>query len=126
RDFITNRQAEIQRYNEVNGFVGPNAINGRRQTNLGIFRKYIEHYLRHKIEINQDMVLMVRQLEPTDTGIPIQIYCFTKSKVWVEYENIQSDIFDHILSMVHLFDLKIFEQPSGNDFRMLSRPIKND
>ncbi len=122
-EFITNRQEEIRKYNEENGFTGANAINGRKQTNLGIFRKYIEHYLKHKVEINQDMLLMVRQLEPTETGIPLEVYCFTKSKVWMEYESAQSDIFDHILSMVPVFDLKIFEQPSGNDFRSLSRPI---
>ena len=119
KEFITKRQQEIKRYNEENGFVGPNAINGRRQTNLGIFRKYVEHYLKHKVEINHDMPLMVRQMEPTDTGIPLEVYCFTRTKVWIEYESVQSDIFDHILSMVHLFDLRIFEQPSGNDFRSL-------
>lgn len=119
KEFITKRQQEIRQYNEENGFIGANAINGRRQTNLGIFRKYIEHYLRHKVEINHDMPLMVRQMEPTDTGIPLEVYCFTRTKVWVEYESVQSDIFDHILSMVPLFDLRIFEQPSGNDFRSL-------
>lgn len=120
-DFISQRQQEIDRYNVENGFVGENAINGRRQTNLGIFRKYIEHYLQNKVEINKEMALMVRHQEPTESGIPIEIYCFTKTKVWIEYEAIQSDIFDHILSMVHYFDLRIFEQPSGNDFRMLTR-----
>lgn len=120
KEFITKRQQEINRYNEDNGFVGANAINGRKQTNLGIFRKYMEHYLRHKVEINHDMPLMVRQLEPTDTGIPLEVYCFTRTKVWAEYESVQSDMFDHILSMVHLFDLRIFEQPSGNDFRSLN------
>lgn len=122
REFITKRQEEIRRYNEENGFVGANAINGRKQTNLGVFRKYVEHYLRQKVEINHDMPLMVRQLEPTDTGIPLEVYCFSRSKVWVEYESVQSDIFDHILSMIHLFDLRIFEQPSGNDFRSLKDP----
>lgn len=120
-DFISQRQQEIDRYNVENGFVGENAINGRRQTNLGIFRKYIEHYLQNKVEINKEMALMVRHQEPTESGIPIEIYCFTKTKVWIEYEAIQSDIFDHILSMVHYFDLRIFEQPSGNDFRSLSK-----
>jgi miniconductance mechanosensitive channel len=123
KEFITNRQAEIQRYNEENGFVGANAINGRRQTNLGIFRKYMEHYLKHKVEINQDMPLVVRQLEPTESGIPLEVYCFTKTKVWNEYEAIQSDVFDHILSMVHFFELRIFEQPSGNDFRKLRADV---
>lgn len=124
REFITKRQEEINRYNKEHGFVGANAINGRKQTNLGIFRKYIEHYLRHKVEVNHDMSLMVRQMEPSDTGIPLEIYCFTKTKVWIEYESVQSDIFDHVLSMVHLFDLRIFEQPSGNDFRSLKPALR--
>lgn len=120
-EFISNRQLEIDRYNIENGFVGENAINGRRQTNLGVFRKYIEHYLKNKVEINKNMSLMVRHLEPTESGIPIEVYCFTHTKIWNEYEAVQADIFDHILSMVHYFDLRIFEQPSGNDFRSLGK-----
>jgi len=116
-EFIVKRQQEIQKYNEENGFIGENAINGRKQTNIGVFRKYIEHYLQHKVEINNNMTLMVRQLEPTDTGIPLEIYCFTKTKIWTEYEAVQADVFDHVLAMVHLFDLKIFERLSGNDIK---------
>lgn len=123
REFITNRQEEIRKYNEDNGFVGENAVNGRRQTNLGIFRKYIQYYLKHKVEINQEMTLIVRQLEPTDTGIPLEIYCFTKTKEWEAYEAIVSDIFDHILAMVRQFELQIFEQPSGRDMREAFRKI---
>lgn len=123
KEFITNRQQEIQKYNEDNGFVGANAVNGRRQTNLGIFRKYIQYYLQHKVEINQEMTLMVRQLEPTDTGIPLEIYCFTKTKEWEPYEGIVADIFDHVLAMVHEFELEIFEQPSGRDMRSAFRSI---
>ncbi len=118
--FITTRQEEIKRYNEEHGFVGDNAINGRRQTNLGIFRRYIEHYLSHKVEINQDMILMVRQLEPTEIGVPIEIYCFTKTKSWEPYELAISDIFDHIFAMTPLFDLQIFEKPSSKDMRLLT------
>jgi len=117
REFITTREQEIQRYNEDNGFIGENAINGRKQTNIGIFRRYIEHYLHNKVEINNNMTLMVRQLEPTDTGIPLELYCFTKTKIWTEYEAIQADVFDHVLAMVHLFDLQIFEKLSGNDLK---------
>jgi len=121
RDFIIKREQEIQKYNEENGFTGENAINGRKQTNIGLFRKYIEHYLQHKIEINNAMTLMVRQLEPTDTGIPLEIYCFTKTKIWTEYESIQADVFDHVLAMVHIFELQIFEKLSGNDLKAVAK-----
>lgn len=117
KEFIETRQVEIKKYNEERGFIGENAVNARRQTNLGLFRRYIEYYLRHKSEINQNMTLMVRQLEPKPTGIPLEIYCFTISKEWVEYENALADIFDHILAMVNHFDLQIFENPSGKDIR---------
>lgn len=119
-EFITTRQAEINAYNEDNGFVGDNAINGRRQTNLGIFRRYVEHYLSHKVEVNQDMILMVRQLESTEAGVPLEVYCFTKTKEWEPYELAMSDIFDHIFSMISLFELQIFEKPSGKDFREMT------
>lgn len=117
-EFITNRQEEIRKYNETNGFIGENEVNGRKQTNLGIFRKYIEHYLQLKVELNHDMVLMVRQLESSETGIPLEIYCFTKTKDWQPYELVIADIFDHIFAMVKLFDLEIFESPAGRDVRM--------
>lgn len=120
-EFVSKRQLEIDQYNIENGFIGENAINGRKQTNLGVFRKYIEHYLKNKVEINKNMSLMVRHLEPTESGIPMEVYCFTHTKIWNEYEAVQADIFDHILSMVHYFDLRIFEQPSGNDFRSLGK-----
>lgn len=126
KEFIETRQLEIKKYNEERGFVGENAVNARRQTNLGLFRRYVEYYLKHKSEINQNMTLMVRQLEPKATGIPLEIYCFTKSKEWVEYENTLADIFDHILAMVNHFDLQIFESPSGKDIRSLEFTSSND
>lgn len=116
-DFITTRQQEIENYNIENGFIGENAVNGRRQTNLGIFRRYVEHYLSHKVEVNQDMLLMVRQLEPTESGVPLELYCFTKTKEWEPYELAMSDIFDHVFAIIPLFDLEIFEKPSGRDMR---------
>lgn len=117
RQFIIDRENEIQQYNESHGFVGENAINGRRQTNLGIFRSYIEHYLRNHPRIHQEMPLMVRQLDSTEVGLPMEIYCFSKEKEWEAYESVQADIFDHIFAMVHLFELDVFERPSGKDFR---------
>lgn len=116
REFIEKRQKEIEDYNTANGFVGEKAINGRRQTNLGLFRRYLEHYLRKHQSVNQEMTLMVRQLQPTEFGIPLEVYCFSKTKVWEEYEVLQADIFDHIFSIVKQFDLVIFERPSGRDF----------
>lgn len=119
RDFVEKRQAEIQEYNERNGLVGERAINARRMTNLGLFRKYLEYYLRNHPLINQKMTLMVRQLEPKEFGVPIEIYCFSKSKVWEDYENLQADIFDHVFAVIHYFELAVFERPSGRNFQMI-------
>lgn len=118
-EFVSNREQEITEYNEKHGFIGDKAINGRRQTNLGVFRRYIEHYLRNHPLVNQEMALMVRQLSSNENGMPLEVYCFTKEKEWEVYERIQADIFDHIFSVVHLFELSIFERPSGKDFRKL-------
>ncbi|MDG1347373.1 MAG: mechanosensitive ion channel [Crocinitomicaceae bacterium] len=118
-EFVSNREQEIKEYNEKHGFVGEKAINGRRQTNLGVFRRYIEHYLRNHPLVNQEMALMVRQMSSNENGMPLEVYCFTKEKEWEIYESIQADIFDHIFSVVHLFELSIFERPSGKDLRKL-------
>ena len=84
-------------------------------TNLGVFRHYVESYLRNHSQIRKDMTLMVRQLNIEDRGIPIEIYCFTTTTEWVKYEEIQADIFDHLLAAVSFFDLEIFQQPGGSD-----------
>lgn len=117
KDFVEKRQAEIEKYNKEHGFVGENAINGRRQTNLGLFRKYVQYYLERRDEINSEMTLMVRQLEPTELGIPLEIYCFTKTKEWEQYEGIVADIFDHLFAVIHLFELVAFERPTGKDMK---------
>ncbi|MEM9015727.1 MAG: mechanosensitive ion channel family protein, partial [Verrucomicrobiota bacterium] len=96
-----------------------NRVNGRRLTNVGIFRAYVEAYLRHHPKINQEMTLLVRQLDPGGRGLPLEIYCFSKIKAWAEYESIQADIFDHLLAVAPEFDLRIFQEPSGLDFRGL-------
>lgn len=117
KDFVDKRQAEITKYNEEHGFVGEKSINGRRQTNLGLFRKYVQYYLERREEINSEMTLMVRQLEPTEFGIPLEIYCFTKTKEWEQYEGVVADIFDHLFAVIHLFELVAFERPTGQDVK---------
>ncbi len=96
-----------------------NRVNGRRLTNIGTFRAYIEAYLRHHPDINQSMTLLVRQLAPEGRGIPIEIYCFSANKNWAAYESIQADIFDHLLAVAPEFDLRIFQEPTGLDFQGL-------
>lgn len=94
------------------------ALNGRRMTNLGTFRAYLERYLNSHPKIRKDMTLMVRQLAPTDNGIPIEVYCFSNVVQWVQYEAIQADIFDHIFAVVGEFDLRVHQSPSGHDMQM--------
>jgi miniconductance mechanosensitive channel len=95
-------------------------LNGRRLTNVGTFRHYLIELLKQHPKIHQNMTLMVRQLEPTNKGLPIEIYTFTNTTVWAEYEGIQADIFDHILAILPVFYLKAHESPTGNDVRSLS------
>ena len=118
-EFIIEQQKEIQKYNEENGLVGDEQIHARRQTNIGLFRRYIEYYLKNNPSINQNMTLMVRQLQTTTEGLPIEIYCFSATQVWAEYEVVIADIFDHLLSVIHTFDLDIHQSPTGSDFRQL-------
>jgi miniconductance mechanosensitive channel len=115
--FYTQRQKEIDVYNEKNGLVGPHELFGRKQTNLGLFRRYIEFYLKQNNEINEEMTLMVRQLPSSDKGMPLEIYCFTKTKEWEAYEEVIADIFDHVFSVIGLFELAVFESPTGQDFK---------
>ena len=102
-------------------------INGRRQTNIGIFRAYIAAYLRQHPEINKDMTFLIRHLKPTEHGLPIEIYVFSSDKVWANYEAIQADIFDHLLAALPIFDLRVFQSPSGFDFShagLRERPLE--
>lgn len=114
--FIQQREEEIKRYNKEHG-LDETQINARRQTNVGLFRKYLEYYLANHEQVHQGMAIMVRQLEPTEKGLPIEIYCFTNTIVWPEYEGVMADIFDHIFAVVKAFELKIHEAPSGEDVR---------
>ena len=117
-DYIQQRQGEIEAFNASHQFDTSQLINGRRMTNLGVFRRYVEAYLRNHPQIRKDMTLLVRQLEMEDRGIPIEIYCFTKTTAWAEYESIQADIFDHLLAATGFFGLEVFQQTTGSDIRL--------
>lgn len=119
-DYIDRKQDEIETYNREHQADSSVIINGRRQTNIGIFRAYVISYLRHHPQINQEMTFLVRQLQPTEYGLPIEIYVFSSDKVWANYEGIQADIFDHLLAALSIFDLRIFQVPSGHDLRQLN------
>ena len=119
KNYIEQRQNEIEEYNLSHNVDESLPVNGRRMTNLGVFRKYLENYLKDHPKINQEMTLIVRHLDPTEKGIPIQIYAFSKEQEWAKYEAVQADIFDHILSIVRLFELRIFQNPSGDDLKQI-------
>ena len=109
RDYVKEKEREITEYNQNKHLSEEDVISRRRQTNVGIFRKYLEVYLRNHPMIRQDLTFLVRQLHPTSKGLPIEIYVFCKDIVWANYESIQSDIFDHVLDVVHEFELKVFQ-----------------
>ena len=116
--YIREKQKEVQAFNQQLDTGGSDhPANGRRLTNIGTFRAYLVAFLRQHPLINQEMTLLVRQLEPTPRGLPLQIYVFSSDKRWVEYEGIVSDLFDHILSVMKEFDLRAYQEPSGLDFR---------
>ncbi|MEI6748609.1 MAG: mechanosensitive ion channel family protein [Bacteroidales bacterium] len=119
-EYVDQKEAELNTYNIENNIDDEVLINGRRQTNLGVFRAYLEAFLQNHPMVHQDMTLLVRQLQPTDLGIPMEIYVFSRITEWAAFENLQSDIFDHILAIIPLFDLQVFQSPTGDDFRKLS------
>lgn len=114
--YVEQRQNDIDKYNAQNGIDKSLSINGRNLTNLGIFRKYINSYIETHPGVNKDMTIMCRHLQPTEKGIPIEIYVFTSDKRWINHEYIMADIFDHIIASVAYFDLEIFELPSGKGY----------
>lgn len=109
KSYLENKQKELKKYNSTNDIDKTTLINGRNLTNLGIFRKYVQIYIEDHPGINKDMSMMVRQLEPTSQGIPLEVYAFSNDIIWANYEAIMSDIFDHILSSINYFDLELFE-----------------
>ena len=115
--YIEERQAEIQDHNRKIGADRSIPVNGRNLTNAGLFRKYAEWYLQNHPGTHKDMTLMVRQLAPTENGLPFELYVFTNTTQWVAYEYIMADIFDHLIAAVPYFDLQIFERESSKDVR---------
>lgn len=118
-DYINNKEQEIAEDNARKE--GDGHYYGRRQTNLGIFRAYVESYLRHNDNIKTDLTFLIRHLAPTPQGLPLEIYVFSRDQVWANYERIQADIFDHLLAIIPEFGLRVFQYPSGADLQLLPR-----
>ena len=116
-DYLKVKLDEIQQFNSDSKVEEEGLINGRSLTNIGTFRAYVEGYLRNHNQIHNEMTFLVRQLPPNASGLPIEIYVFSNDTDWANYEKIQSDIFDHLLSIVSEFELKVFQNPSGSDFK---------
>lgn len=116
-EYLVNKRKEIDEWNAKLAERGQEPVNTRRVTNIGTFRAYVERYLRSHPGVHQRMTLLVRQLSPTADGLPLEIYCFTNTVAWAEYEAIQSDIFDHLLAILPEFGLRVFQHPSGGDMR---------
>ncbi len=113
--YLENKRTELEAYNATLEAGGKDPINTRRVTNLGTFRAYVTAYLRAHPRVNQDMTLMVRQLDPGPTGLPLEVYCFSSDIGWVAYENLAGDIFDHLLAVLPEFGLRLYQQPGGAD-----------
>ena len=120
-NYLESRQQEIEAYNQQHNYQPNLTISGRRQTNVGVFRAYIIAYLKNNAKLHQEMTFLVRQLAPTERGLPLEIYVFSKDQAWANYEAIQADIFDHLLAAAPEFGLQIFQNPSGYDFRCLGK-----
>lgn len=116
-EYVDRKLEELEKYNKEHGIDESFPVNGRRMTNIGTFRAYVERYLRNHPNVRQDLTLMVRQLKPESTGLPMEIYAFANTTEWVVYEAIQADIFDHIFAIVPHFDLRVFQNPAGGDIK---------
>jgi len=119
QEYIRKKQQEIDTYNRDRHINTEIPVNGRRQTNAGLFRAYVEAYLHQHPKIHQDMTFLVRQLQPGPNGLPLQIYVFSKDQAWARYEAIQADIFDHLIAALPHFGLRLFQNPTGHDLRTL-------
>lgn len=115
KDYVENKQEELEQYNKARGVDDSVLVNGRRQTNLGVFRAYLTGYLHNHPDVHDEMTFLVRQLQPSEKGIPVEIYVFSKLQEWAKFESLQSDIFDHILAVIPEFDLRIFQYIIGDE-----------
>ena len=120
KGYIEKKEIEIEQYNKDHRVDVSMPVNGRRLTNIGTFRKYLEEYLKQHPEIHTNMTFLVRHLQPTDKGLPIEIYVFCKDQRWAFYESIQADIFDHIMAVIPQFGLRVYQSPTGDDISMLA------
>ena len=121
QDYLELKLKEVDNSNQTVGANLDQMVKGRRFTNIGTFRAYIKAFLKNRSDIHDEMTFLIRQLPPGEKGLPMEIYVFTKDTDWVRYESIQSDIFDHLMAIVSEFDLKVFQNPSGNDFKSIAR-----
>jgi miniconductance mechanosensitive channel len=126
RDYLQTKQQEIEQFNTETAVDKTVLVNGRHMTNIGIFRVYAESYLQQNPLINKNMTFMVRQLQPTENGLPIEVYAFSVEKELEKFEVVAADIFDHLLAAVPYFDLEIFQSPSGSDMRAALRADNNE
>lgn len=125
-EYILDKEREIQNHNKVNQINTSNKVNGRALTNIGVFRIYIDQYLKNHHHIHQEMTCLVRQLASGETGMPLEIYAFTNKTDWRVYEMVQSDIFDHIFAIAPEFGLRVFQNPTGHDMKSLSAASQSD
>ncbi|MEE8349879.1 MAG: mechanosensitive ion channel domain-containing protein [Acidobacteriota bacterium] len=121
-EYIETKREEMAEHNRSSNVDNSSLANGRRMTNIGTFRAYVQAYLKNHPKVSREMTFLVRQLAPGEHGLPIEIYVFSTDKRWAHYEAIQADIFDHILAVLPEFDLHVFQNPSGNDFQALTSP----
>ena len=126
QDYVRSRQKDIDDHNEKSEVDLELHVNGRRQTNIGVFRAYVNAFLRAHPMINQDMTFLVRHLEPTSKGLPLQVYVFSSDQAWANYEAIQADIFDHLLAAIPEFELRVFQEPGGRDVAALGESLARD
>jgi len=124
RDYVAAKQSELEQGHRTDGVNPQNPVNLRQFTNLDAFRAYVTEYLKSRKDLHhKDMTLLVRQLAPGPTGMPLEIYAFTETVNWIEYEDIQADIFSHLVAAVPQFDLHVFQEPAGADFRAMAGPL---
>lgn len=120
-EYLESKKDELEEYNASLKIDNDDFVNGKRLTNIGTFREYVKSYLRNREDIDKNLTFLVRQLSPGPEGLPIEIYVFANTTAWVKYEEIQSDIFDHLMAVVSEFELKVFQNPTGNDFNKLNK-----
>ena len=124
-DYISTKEQELDDFNKTIESADDAEVNRRRLTNIGTFRAYTFNYIRNHAQIRKDMTLIVRQLAPGPEGLPLEIYCFTNTTAWAEYEGIQSDIFDHLMAIVSEFGLRLYQKPAGSDLDSLGRVTRD-